>query len=119
MTDAPAPPSPRARTWPWLSLRGLGAISKSTLTGPDGVSWAPGRIMGFASFIIGQCAFVRITQAMAPKLTTASDCNSYFYGTVGFQIGLGGACIALVLGMAPTDSGGRWWSKDASPPPKI
>jgi hypothetical protein len=66
---------------------------------------------------VGVCAYIRITQAMLPRLLTAADCSTYFFGSVGFFVGLGSACIALVLGMAPTDSGGKWWGKEASPPP--
>jgi len=44
---------------------------------------------------------------------------SFFAAVAAFQGATGATCVALVLGIAPADSGGRWWSKEASPPPKI
>ncbi len=104
--------------WPAFSpARSLGGIIKSAMTGPDGVSWAPGRILGFATFAMASCAYIRITQGMLAKLTTAADCSTYFQGSVFYFGGVGAVCIALVLGMAPSDPGGRWWGKEAAPPP--
>lgn len=97
--------------------RGLGAIIKSALTGPDGQSWAPGRIMGFATFIVAQCLVVRVSHTLLPRLVKPEDWMTYFIAVGGFQAGTGATCIALVLGMAPTDSGGKWWGREASPPP--
>jgi hypothetical protein len=105
--------------WAWLCARAqsFSAVAKSALTGPDNQSWAPGRIMGFGLFAVAVCAYVRITAAMLPRLVTAEQCGVYFQGSVFYFGGVGTVCIALVLGMAPSDRGGRWWGKDASPPP--
>jgi hypothetical protein len=105
--------------WTWLGARAaaLGGIVKSLLTGPDGISWAPGRIMGFATFIVAQCLVIRASAAMLPVLRRPEDWMTFFIAVGGFQGGAGATCIALVLGMAPSDSGGKWWGKDASPPP--
>jgi hypothetical protein len=98
-------------------LKGLGGIVKSVLTGPDNKSWAPGRIMGFATFIIAQCLVVRVSAALLPVLHSPERWMTFFAAVAAFQGATGATCIALVLGMAPTDAGGRWWSKDARPPP--
>ncbi len=105
--------------WTWLCARaaGLGGIVKSLLTGPDGSSWAPGRVMGLATFVVAQCLVIKASQAMLPQLKTPTDWQGFFMGVAGFQAVTGGTCIALVLGMAPTDAGGKWWGRDASPPP--
>jgi len=105
--------------WTWLCARGrgLGGVVKSVMTGPDGVSWAPGRIMGFATFIVAQCLVIRASAAMIPVLKTPGDWQVFFVGVGAFQAGTGATCVALVLGMAPSDSGGKWWGRDASPPP--
>ncbi len=107
-----------AKLWAALAAcaSALGRIIKSAMTAPDGESWAPGRMMGFATFAVGICAYIRITEAILPKLATAADCSTYFFGSVGYFTGLGAACIALVLGMAPADAGGKWWGRDAAPP---
>ena len=118
MPDIAAAP-PRARLWPWLALRGLGGIIKSTLTGPDGTSYAPGRLFAFATFVIAQGLVVRVSAALLPVSRHVSDWMSFFAAVAAFQGATGATCIALVLGIAPADSGGRWCSKDASPPPKI
>ncbi len=102
---------------PCVAARGLGSIVKSALTAPDGTSWAPGRILGFATFIIAACAYVRITQGMLAKLSTPMDCSTYFQCSVFYFGGVGTVCIGLVLGMAPVDPGGKWWGREASPPP--
>ena len=46
---------------PWLAplARGLGDVAKSYLTGPDGKSYAPGRLFAFATFFIAQGLVVR------------------------------------------------------------
>jgi uncharacterized membrane protein YadS len=105
----------------WLgpAVAGLGAIVKSYLTGPDGRSYAPGRLFAFATFVIAQGLVVRVSAALLPVMRHASDWMTFFMAVAGFQAATGATCIALVLGIAPADSGGKWWSKDASPPPKI
>jgi hypothetical protein len=72
--------------------------------------------MGFGLFGVGVCAYIRITAAMLPRLVTPERCFTYFQGSVFYFGGLGTVCIALVLGMAPSDRGGKWWGRDASPP---
>jgi hypothetical protein len=117
MTDASAPARPRARAWLWPALTGLGAIVQSVLTGPDGRSWAPGRIMGFGVFGVGQCLVVRASASVLAHGLDPEAWKTFFDGVAGFEFADCTVAIGLVLGMAPTDPGGRWWSKDASPPP--
>ena len=95
----------------------FGAIIKSALTGPDGVSWAPGRIMGFALFGVTQCLVVRAAQAVLAKGPSVSDWAVFLPAVATFEGVVCAIAIGLVLGMAPTDSGGKWWGRDASPPP--
>jgi hypothetical protein len=105
----------------WLkpAVAGLGVVVKSYLTGPDGTSYAPGRLFAFATFVIAQGLVVRVAAALLPVLKHVSDWMSFFAAVAAFQGATGATCVALVLGIAPADSGGRWWSKEASPPPKI
>jgi hypothetical protein len=107
------------RTFNWIgpASRGLGGIVKSYLTAPDGQSYAPGRLMGAVTFVIAQGLVVKASAAMLPVLKTAQDWQTFFIGVAGFQMATGGTCIALVLGIAPADSGGKWWAKEACPPP--
>lgn len=98
-------------------FRGLGAIIKSTLTGPDGVSWAPGRIMGFGVFVVGQCLVIRAAQSVLARGVSTAELTTFFGGVANFEALDCATAIGLVLGMAPTDPGGKWWGKEASPPP--
>ena len=107
----------RVIPWAWAALRGLGGIIKSALTGPDGQSWAPGRLMGLALFIVGQCLVIRATHDVLAKPPAVADWVVFFGGVSAFEAAICATAIGLVLGMAPTDSGGRWWGKEASPPP--
>ncbi len=93
--------------------RGLGGIVKSALTGPDGQSWAPGRIMALVTFLVAQCLVVRASQVFLPLARTAQDFGYFFAGVGAFQAVTGGTCIALVLGNAPADPGGAFWKADA------
>jgi hypothetical protein len=103
--------------WAFAAARRLGGIVKSMLTGPDGSSWAPGRIMGVAEFGVGQCLVVRATHEVLGKQPSVSDWCAFFSGVSAFEAAICATAIGLVLGMAPTDSGGRWWGREASPPP--
>ena len=110
---------PVAQFWRHLCApaRGLGAILRSVLTGPDGVSWAPGRIMGFGVFLVGQCLVVRAAQSVLAKGPSVADWPAFFNGVASFEALDCATAIGLVLGMAPTDPGGKWWGREASPPP--
>jgi hypothetical protein len=99
---------------PWMSAYSIG---KSALTGADGSSWAPGRIMGFAVFLIGQCLVIRASAQQLDKHLDPNNWAAFFQGVAIFEATICSVAIGLVLGMAPTDSGGRWWGKEASPPP--
>ena len=98
---------------------GLGSILKSFLTGPDGESFAPGRIMGFAVFFVGQWVAVFSTIKVAPLCHTPGDWQTYFIGFAGLQVATVTAAVGAILGQAPTDAGGKWWSRSASPPPPV
>lgn len=103
----------RILAWAGAAARCLGGIVKSALTGPDGVSWAPGRIMAAATFIVAQCLVIRASQAFLPLAKTAMDFGYFFAGVAGFQAVTGATCIALVLGNAPADPGGGFWKASA------
>ncbi len=113
--EAPARPLGRARL-AWL-LAGLAAIAKSYLTAPDGQSYAPGRLFAFVTFVVAQGLVIAVARVLLARLTTPEQWMTFFVAVGGYQAGAGATCIALVLGMAPTDSGGKWWGRDASPPP--
>jgi hypothetical protein len=120
MTDDHQPAAEvRPDRWDWLKLAwtSVYGIVKSTLTGPDGVSWAPGRIMGFGVFAVGQCLVVRAAQSVLAKGLSAAEWTTFFNGVAGFEALDCATAIGLVLGMAPTDPGGKWWGREASPPP--
>lgn len=93
------------------------SIVKSVLTGPDGVSWSPGRIMGFGVFIVGQCLVMRAAHAVLARNPDVADWTTFFNGVAAFEALDCGTAIGLVLGMAPADPGGKWWAREASPPP--
>jgi hypothetical protein len=103
----------------WLSARvgGLGGIIKSMLTGPDGSSWAPGRVMGLAVFMVGQGLVLRAARAVLVGRPSIADWCAFFSGVSTFEAAISATAIGLVLGMAPTDAGGKWWGREASPPP--
>ena len=105
--------------WLRIGARALAEAAKSYLTGPDGTSYAPGRLFAFATFVIAQGLVVRAAAAVLSGPRPVSDWMAFFVAVAAFQGATGATCIALVLGIAPADSGGKWWSKDASPPPKI
>lgn len=108
-----------ARVWSWFiaALTGAWSILQSSMTGPDGVSWAPGRLMGVAVFVIAQCLVVRASATMFAKAMTPADWGVFFGGVSTFEAAVCATSVGLVLGMAPTDPGGKWWGKDNSPPP--
>jgi hypothetical protein len=101
----------------WAGVTAFGSIIKSALTGPDGSSWAPGRIMGFGLFSVSQCLVIRATQSVLAKGPTVADWAAFLPAVAAFEGVVCAIAIGLVLGMAPTDSGGKWWGRDASPPP--
>ena len=95
--------------WPGLcaGARGLAAVIKSALTGPDGASWAPGRIMGFGVFVVGQCLVMRAAQAVLARGPSVAEWGAFFNGVASFEALDCATAIGLVLGMAPTDPGGK------------
>jgi hypothetical protein len=100
------------------AISGLGSIIKSALTAPDGESWAPGRIMGFVVFTVGQCLVVRAShQQLAHANMDPNGWASFFQAVSMFEAAISTIAIGLVLGMAPADPGGKWWGREASPPP--
>ncbi len=101
----------------WAALQGLGRVFKSYLTAPDGESYAPGRIMAFATFVIMQCLLIRATADLLRHKPSVADWMMFFQATAMLEGAIATICVALVMGIAPSDSGGKWWGKDASPPP--
>src|SRR5438445_8871120 len=98
------------------SARSLGSIIKSAMTAPDGESWAPGRIMGFAVFAVGQCLVIRASQQTLGRPMDPNNWAVFFQGVAMFEGMICGVAIGLVLGMAPADPGGKWWGKETTPP---
>jgi hypothetical protein len=119
MPESPKPGPPKGAPLPWRALCGVGGIVKSALTGSDGESWAPGRIMGFGVFIVGQCLVIRAAHSVLLKGLTPADWKTFFEGVSAFEFVDCSVAIGLVLGMAPTDAGGKWWSKDSKGPPPV
>jgi hypothetical protein len=98
-------------------MSAIGRIAKSYLTGPDGESYAPGRLMAFIMFGVAQVIVATATVYTALNHPATQDWLNLFNGVQIFEPMVAGACVALILGQAPTDSGGKWWAKEASPPP--
>ena len=117
MTDTSAAP-PAAKPRPIAGFfRMIGGVIKSYLTAPDGESYAPGRLMAFATFVICQCLVIKATLSVMAAAPKVADWNAFFQGVSMFEFAVATISIALVMGIAPADSGGKWWGKDASPPP--
>lgn len=98
---------------------GLGIVLKSLLTGPDGESYAPGRIMALVLFCIVSWLIIFIALRLAEKNVSINDWVTYLNALMIFVPAMCVAIIGLILGQAPTDAGGKWWGKDASPPPPV
>ena len=109
----------RAELWAAVCapVRIAGPIIKSAMTGPDGESWAPGRLMGFAVFAIGQGLVTRAAADVLSRRPPVADWVVFLGGVSAFEAAICGTAVGLVLGMAPSDPGGRWWGREASPPP--
>lgn len=107
------------KAWAWIAapVRGLGCIVKSMLTGADGSSWAPGRIMGLAVFVIGQCLVMRASAQMLARPMDPNNWTVFFQGVAVFEGSICAVAIGLVLGMAPADAGGGFWK--AAAPEKV
>ena len=100
-------------------FRGTGAVLKSLLTGPDGESYAPGRIMALVLFAVVVWLIVFIAQRLATRNIDVNGWVTYLNALMIFVPAMCVAIIGLILGQAPTDAGGKWWGKDASPPPPV
>jgi len=98
-------------------LRGIGAVLKSYATAPDGVSYAPGRLFAFVVFGVGQGLVVRAVASVLARIPTVADWGAFFQATAMFEFAIASVAIALVMGIAPADPGGKWWDRGASPPP--
>ena len=119
MTEVLSTPAHTAAgRWRWIGVLGQGAWSviRTAMTGPDNVSWAPGRIMGFGVFLVGQCLVMRAAQAVLAKGATVGEWATFFQGVASFEALDSATAIGMVLGMSPTDPGGKWWGREASPP---
>lgn len=97
-------------------LKSLLTVIKSYLTGPDGVSYAPGRLMAMVLFAICQVTVIlTVHHALSHNIRT-SGWPPFLQGIAIFEGMTSSVCVALILGIAPTDPQGKWWGKDASPP---
>lgn len=96
-----------------------GEIAKSYLTAPDGESYAPGRLMGLIVFALAQGIAIYVVQHVGGRIPPVSvaDWQVALVALAAWEVAICGTAVGLILGVAPTDSGGKWWSKDASPPP--
>lgn len=95
----------------------FGAVVKSYLTGPDGESYAPGRLMGFAAFAVGQVSFLGVgLRLLMAKGTLISDWAMFFQFGAVWQGAIAATAVGLILGQAPTDAGGKWWGNKNGPP---
>lgn len=90
---------------------------KSYATGPDGRSYAPGRAMAAAVFVVGQCLVIRATQTVLAARPTVEAWGVFFGSVSTFEAAICATCVGLVLGIAPADPGGKWWGRDNHPPP--
>ena len=98
-------------------LRGVGGVLKSYATAPDGVSYAPGRLFAFVTFAVGQGLVVRAAVSVLARGPTVADWAAFFQAVAMFEFAIASVAIGLVMGIAPADPGGKWWGRDASPPP--
>ena len=98
-------------------LRGVGGVLKSYATAPDGVSYAPGRLFAFVLFGVGQGLVIRAAASVLARGPLVADWAAFFQAVAMFEFAIASIAIALVMGIAPADPGGRWWSREASPPP--
>ena len=110
MADFTSPPTRGAL------LRGVGSILKSYATAPDGVSYAPGRLFAFVVFGVGQGLVVRAALSVLARSPGVADWAAFFQAVAMFEFAVASIAIALVMGIAPADPGGRWWDPAASPP---
>ena len=98
-------------------MRGIGVVLKSYATAPDGVSYAPGRLFAFVAFGVGQALEARATVSVLARAPTVVDWAAFFQAVAMFEFAIASVSIALVMGIAPADPGGKWWDRGASPPP--
>ena len=98
-------------------LRGIGTVLKSYATAPDGVSYAPGRLFAFGVFGVGQGLVVRAAVSVLARAPTVADWAAFFQAVAMFEFAIASVAIAMVMGIAPSDPGGKWWDHGASPPP--
>jgi len=99
-----------------LGLLALGSVAKSFLTGPDGLSYAPGRLMAFAAFGVSQWLLLSIAQHMhLDPRTTVGDWTSFLHAAAIFDGATAVTCVGLILGQAPTDAGGAFWKSRSTP----
>lgn len=98
-------------------LTTIGSIFKSFLTGPDGTSYAPGRLMALILFAVIVWLVIFVALRISDHAPTVNDWVTYLNALMIFVPAMVVAIIGLILGQAPTDAGGKWWGKDASPPP--
>jgi hypothetical protein len=71
--------------------------------------------MGFSVFAVGQCLVVRVAQWGLDHAASLGELLTVFGGVSAFEAAISATAVGLVLGMAPSDPGGRWWEKPAPP----
>lgn len=96
-----------------------GDVLKSFLTGPDGESYAPGRLMALVLFGVAMWLVIYIATRLSYKEVAVTDWVTYLTALSIFIPAMVASAVGLILGQAPTDSGGKWWGKDNSPPPPV
>jgi len=98
-----------------VGIYALGAILKSYLTGADGQSYAPGRLMAFVAFIVSQVILCMAAWTMFKSQASAADWSTFLTGAGIFDGATAVTCTGLILGQAPTDAGGAFWKSGSTP----
>lgn len=106
MTDGS--PAAAAAWLKWIAAE-CWSIVKTAMTGPDNQSWAPGRIMGFAVFVVGQCLVIRASAQMLSGKPSVADWLAFFGGVSTFEAAICATCVGLVTLGGVVEKGGAFW----------
>lgn len=97
--------------------RVVGNIIKSLLTSPDGESYSPGRVMALILFGVGIIGYSAFWHQQLTLNRSVADWALIQQFSIVYLGGLAAICVGLILGQAPTDSGGAWWKGHGPPSP--